>query len=74
MKILYVRTTTKLFLLLLICNVRKHALRYSFAMQLVITQRGVIYFNQTQYWNDSLEFIRTFLFSLKLDENKQHFT
>lgn len=73
MKTVYVRTKMKFVLLLLVCNLRKHALRYSFAMQLVITQRGIIYFNQTRYWDDSLEFTRTVLFSLKLDENKQHF-
>jgi len=67
MKTLYVRTKTKFVLLLLrvVRNVRKHALRYSFVMQLVITQRGAIYFNHTRWWNDSLS-------SLKLDENKQH--
>jgi hypothetical protein len=76
MKTLYVRTKTTFVLLFVVCNVRIHALCFSFAIQLVITstQRGVISFNQTRYWNDSLEFNHTFLSSLKLDENKQHFT
>lgn len=73
-KTLCVRTKKKFVLLLLIFNVRKDALRYSFAMQLVVTQGGVIYLNQTRYWNDSLEFSRTFLSLLKLDENEEHFT
>jgi hypothetical protein len=76
MKTLCVRTKTTSFFLCVVCNVRKHALSFIFAMQLVITstQRGVIYVNETRYWNDSLEFIRAFLSSLKLDEDKQHFT
>jgi len=74
MKTLYVRTKTKLTLLLLrvVRNVRKHALSYSVAMQLVITQRGAIYFNQTRWWNDSLELIRTFF--VKVGRKQTTFT